>query len=295
MVTGKGIKYHMFYRDFSRREIHEMLASTGFSYNPDFKFTFVGTNQAYIFNADGEVLVDSSLGLTELLRTGNTQLKTVDRKVRWDTTPGSATLSEEVAFQTQEPVKVTKPVQINILKQYSEELKTVDVGTANASKYHKLIFNILKSLFEEDRLKKGKIEQEINEGRKRVDIVFDNKSKLNEGFFYDLKAQYGLISPFIFVECKNYAEDPKNPEIDQIAMRLNKRRGQFGMLFCRKITKQKKIISLCRDLIREKPGDEPHVIVLDDSHVRKMIDFKLNQQNSEIDDLLAEKMKELIF
>jgi hypothetical protein len=81
LVTGKGRTYNMFYRDVTRKEIHDMLQSTGFSYNKAFKFPMSGTNQAYMFNADGPILVDSTLGLiAQLKRRNKSKLERIERK-----------------------------------------------------------------------------------------------------------------------------------------------------------------------------------------------------------------------
>ena len=60
IITGEDRKYSMFYRDFSSNEIHNILKSTGFSRNNSFKFPTKGTNQAYLFNADGPILIDET-------------------------------------------------------------------------------------------------------------------------------------------------------------------------------------------------------------------------------------------
>jgi hypothetical protein len=295
LLTGKGRKFHMFYRDFSRKEIHEMLNSTGFSFNSNFKFPFVGTNQAYVFNSDGFVLVDSSLGITNLNKAGNKK-KTIEieRTARWDKEEDPDSLTEKVSYKTLIPARAVIPAEFNILDRYSKELVKLKSGPANASKYHDLIFNILKGLFDGNRLRKPVKEEPINSGRKRVDITFDNKSSTENGFFQDLKNRYNIPSPIIFIECKNYSSDLNNPEFDQISGRLNKRRGMFGIIICRKIDDRKRIVLACKDLVKENPDSEKYVIVIDDNEIAQMIKMRIENRESEIDDLLEEKFKELI-
>src|SRR3989344_4096243 len=116
LVTGKGREYNMFYRDFTRKEIHDMLQSTGFSYDKTFKFPMSGGNQAYVFHPDGPILVDSTLGLiSQLKKKTKLQLKEVERK--------SGT--EQKKYKAEVPKKITKLEGINILKQYLEELKKI--------------------------------------------------------------------------------------------------------------------------------------------------------------------------
>lgn len=101
-VTGKGREYHMFYRDFTRKEIHDMLLSTGFTYNSNFKFPTAGKNQAYVFNADGALLLDESLDLKELLkRRLKREFTKIERETRWKTE--DKLISEKVVYETKIP------------------------------------------------------------------------------------------------------------------------------------------------------------------------------------------------
>jgi len=283
LVTGKGRSFKMFYRDFARKEIHGMLNSAGFSFNRKFTFPTSRSNQAYLFNAEGPILVDKTLGLiAQLKKSVKRDTKIIERKAG----------TEIKKYQAKVPRRVIKPKKINILKQYSEELKKLSPGGGKkASKYHQLIFNILKEIFD-IQLKNPKKEKEINQGRKRIDIIFDNKSK--EGFFKDLNERYKIPCPIIFLECKNYTKTLENPEYDQIEGRLNKRRGMFGIIVCRKIENQQSVLNHCRDLVRENPEAEKYVLVLDDIDIESMIKFKLQNKEEEIDRLLDEKYKKLI-
>jgi len=278
LVTGKGRNYNMFYRDFTRKEIHDMLQSTGFSYNKEFKFPMSGTNQAYVFNADGPILVDSTLGLiAQLKKKTKFKLKEVERK--------SGT--ETKTYKTEIPKKITKPEEINLLEQYSEELKKIlPGGGKKASRYHQLIFNILKWIFE-DRLKNPKKEDPIADKTQRVDITF--KNIMAEGFFKRLSEGYKLVCPTIFFECKNYNEELKNPEFFQMRCRLNKIRGQVGIIICRKIFKKENYEKAQNDALKK----EEYFIVLDDKDISKMIEFKLSDNEDELDDYLEDKFKRL--
>ncbi len=282
-VTGKGRNYNMFYRDFTRKEIHEMLQSTGFSYNKEFKFPMSGTNQAYVFNADGPILVDATLGLiAQLKKKTKSKLEEVERK--------SGT--EEKKYTAEVPKKITKLEGIDILKQYSEELKNLlPGGGKKASKYHQLIFNILIKLFE-DKLKNPQKEEQINQGRKRIDITFDNRSE--EGFFKELRDPNNIKCPIIIIECKNYNKELANPEYDQIEGRLNLRRGMFGIIVCRNNNDKENVLNHCRDLVRENPRAERYVLVLEDSDIQKMIKHKLGGEEDKIDDILRDSFRRLI-
>lgn len=283
LVTGKGRKYHMFYRDFSRKEIHEMLMSTGFSFNNKFKFPSVGGNQAYVFNADGDILVDKSLGLTSMLKKKKKTLKTIERKTRWK----AEEKSKKIVYEAKMPTRASKLEEISILRNYLKEmLKITPGGGKKALRYQKLIFYILKIIFE-NRLDKPTYEEPIADGIKRVDITFKNRRK--KGFFEELDSGYHLTCPNIFIECKNYQDDLKDREFTQIQGRLNNVRGQFGILICREIKDIDNIKKRQDDAIKKKE----YVIVLEDTDIEKLVKYKLKNKEEEIDDFLEEKFKRL--
>jgi hypothetical protein len=283
IVTGKGRKYMMFYRDFSRREIHDMLAANGFSFTKKFRFPTSGTNQAYVFIADGDFLVDKSLRLTEQLRSGGRRaFETIQRKT-WKTGGEES----ERLYETAIPTKLDKLEKINILEEYVKELDTIKSGKKQASKYHKVVFNILKSIFL-GRLRRPEFEEKLAKDTQRADITFQNQRE--SGFFKQLAEGYHIVCPNIFIECKNYEGDIGNPEFSQIQNRLNKVRGQFGIISCRNIIDCDKAEKRQDNLKR----DDKYVIILTDQDLKTLARFKMNDREEEIDNYFEMKFKWLI-
>lgn len=166
------------------------------------------------------------------------------------------------------------------------QLDAIPPGRENAHRYHQLMAQILNRLFS-PQLTGMKIEQEINEGRKRIDICFDNVAVT--GFFHDLMVRYGIPCPLIFVECKNYNNDPANPELDQLQGRFGKQRGRFGLLVCREISDRTVFVRRCRDMTQ----NDGYVIALTDEDVKSL--WTLRGLNNEgFDQYLRDKLKELI-
>ena len=287
LVTGKGREYNMFYRDFSKKEIHEMLNFTGFSYNTAIKFPNAGSNQAYSFMADRKILATKCLGLTELIKSQK-KTKEIERDSSVPLPIGSVVQSDKNVYQTKIPKRSVIPSQIIILEQYSKKLLDLPSGKPSAGIYHDLIFNALTSIFDK-WLKNPKKEVKMDGGRKRIDITFNNKAK--EGFFYDLRTRYNIPSPIIFIECKNYSEDIRNPELQQIETRLNGALGMFGMIVCRKIDNNDELLAKLKDIFHRQ---RKHIIILNDLDIQKIIQLKIDDQEPQIDDFLEEKLLQVI-
>lgn len=130
-------------------------------------------------------------------------------------------------------------------------LKSISPGAKNANNYHKTVLGIMELLFYPD-LSNPKIEQEIHDGRKRIDITFDNCAE--NGFFFRLSTTYDIPSNFIIVECKNYSKDLKNPELDQLSGRFSANRGKFGISVCRNIENMDLFIKRCIDTYKDNRG-----------------------------------------
>ncbi len=165
-------------------------------------------------------------------------------------------------------------------------LKNLMPGPKDWYKYQMYIANLFQILFSDD-LNDIRTEEQINEGRKRIDILARNVS--NNGFFFDLFNKFKVYSPYIVIECKNYSGDLENREFDQIYGRLTKYIGCFGILVCRRIKNQKKTQKFERDLINQS---EKIIITLDDNDLIEMI--KLKFTNGDPNEILRKKL-DLLF
>lgn len=150
-----------------------------------------------------------------------------------------------------ENIEIADEPLIDVCKYLIERLKQIIPGTENATKFHHTVVGILELIFYPN-LCNPTTEEKIHEGRKRIDIVFDNCAE--EGFFFRLCNTHGMPSRFIMVECKNYTRDIANPELDQIAGRFSPNRGQFGLIVCRKIDNMDIFIDRCADTFRDHRG-----------------------------------------
>jgi hypothetical protein len=167
------------------------------------------------------------------------------------------------------------------------ELKSIAAGNDNATKYHHFIIRALQAIYG-IRLRRPVKEQEINDGRKRIDIFFENNNV--KGFFKDLSSIHKIKCPYVLFECKNYTSDLKNPELDQMYGRFSKKRGYFGAITCRDNLNKALILSKCRDYANE----EKYIIVLDDKDIIKMLEFRKTDNEQGIDDLMNDKLKEIL-
>jgi hypothetical protein len=106
-------------------------------------------------------------------------------------------------------------------------LGDIPAGRENADRYHEVILGALTYIFYPWLTHPVK-EQRVDEGRQRIDILFSNSAE--DGFFSQLVQIHKVHCPYIHIECKNYSEDPGNPELDQLIGRFSNKRGKFGVL-----------------------------------------------------------------
>ncbi len=158
----------------------------------------------------------------------------------------------------EDKIKNAKPIGNNELEEIDvlelvdflvNKLKSIKLGIQDANAYHKLIVGILEFIFY-PFLNNPVPEKPINDGRKRIDITFDNAA--DNGFFYTLHNTHQITSRYIFVECKNYSEDPNNPEVDQLSGRFSVNTSKVGFLVCRKIENKKLFLKRCKDIWKQK-------------------------------------------
>lgn len=142
-------------------------------------------------------------------------------------------------------------------------VESIAPGAGGAVLYHRAVGDLLAAVFY-PHLANMQIEKEIHEGRKRIDLVYDNVA--DSGFFRFISRHYPAAT--IVVECKNYAADPKNPELDQISGRFSRDRTQFGIIVCRKIEDKDLWARRCRDT---KKDDRGFILYLDDDDLRVLI------------------------
>jgi len=164
-----------------------------------------------------------------------------------------------------------------------KRLKEIPFGGETATTYHRTVVGILELLFY-PRLCAPTIEQEIHDGRKRIDIVFDNCAE--SGFFFRLCNVYDIPSRFIMIECKNYSRDVANPELDQIGGRFSPNRGKMGIITCRTIDDMQKFILRCSDTYRDSRG---LIIPIVDKDFYVLLHFRADGNEKAIDDYMQSR------
>lgn len=189
------------------------------------------------------------------------------------------------AFSGEIPNQDLSPSEniVDICTALIDELKSIPAGNVDATRFHRLATGILELMFYPN-LVRPKIEQEIHDGRKRIDILFNNSAKT--GFFNTAPEKFKIALPLVAIECKNYSKDPKNPELDQLAMRFSPQRGQLGLMICRDVSDSDTLIQRCGDIWSDKHGV---IIPLWDSDLTDILESLRNKNMNYVDTLLFER------
>lgn len=233
--------------------------------------------------------LDSGSELVKLLKNGERKVNRKDLKNKYGSSKDAIvdlTLKFEGAplneYRTKAGSATSPPLDNDELAEATDnpEAKNVDLlgmlaqvqaikrGVAEASLFHQTVESLLSAVLY-PALANVQLEQEIHEGRKRLDIFYDNVA--TTGFFEWLNRNYRC--PTIVVECKNYVGDPANPELDQLAGRFSPSRGWVGLLVCRDFKNKAHFIRRCRDTALDNRG---YIIALDDEDLRTMVVETLN-------------------
>lgn len=155
--------------------------------------------------------------------------------------------------------------EIEFSKQAAKALEAIPTGSRAASDYQSLIVGLLHFLFY-PHLSNPVLERPINDGRKRIDISFDNSSE--RGIFSRIRQDPFLLGREVMIECKNYTHDLENPEIDQLIGRFDNRRGRFGIIMCRDIKDKNLIQKRCTDAFKSQQGA---IVILTDTDVEEAL------------------------
>jgi hypothetical protein len=152
-----------------------------------------------------------------------------------------------------------------------DKLMAIAPGNAGATIYHRAVEELLTAIFYPE-LGNMRLEEKLHDGRKRVDIMYDNVSTI--GFFNWLNRGYRC--PLVPIECKNYGRDIANPELDQMIGRFSDLRGQFGIIVCRKFEDKQLFIQRCKDTAHDRRG---FIIPLDDEDLSELASTASRLQN----------------
>lgn len=154
-----------------------------------------------------------------------------------------------------------------------DRMLAIRPGAGGANLYHRAVSDLLSALFY-PFLGNVRVEEKLHDGRKRLDIVFDNFS--GGGFFYWVTH---YKAPTIVVECKNYTRDLKNPELDQISGRFSPHRGRVGLIVCRGFEDKELFLRRCRDTAQDDRG---FVIALDDDDLSSLVQSANDLRNESL-------------
>lgn len=183
--------------------------------------------------------------------------------------------------------------EINVLEicaYLSQKLQQTQHGKESATDYHNLMVGILELLLYPN-LSAPKKEFPVHDGRKRIDIRYNNSAE--SGFFFTLPNKVPTLPcPYIFVECKNYSGEVNNPELDQLSGRFSPQRGRVGILTCRNLDSKEGFIKRCIDTYHDERG---LIIPLCDEDFEKALGEFPMLKHYALEKIIEEKFEKIVF
>lgn len=149
------------------------------------------------------------------------------------------------------------------LRSLLQTVITTPRGKRGATRYHRAIERLLTALFGHS-LVDPRVEEKVDAGTRRIDIFYRNASFT--GFFRWVHQTY--TAPYLVIECKNYTDDPSNPELDQVTGYFAPWRTRVGFLVCRSLRDRQRMIQRCRYAAH---ADRGIVIVLEDTDLERLV------------------------
>ncbi|MBK7782030.1 MAG: hypothetical protein IPJ58_14930 [Ardenticatenia bacterium] len=257
----------------------------------------------YLLEHLREVELDANSELVELLRDGRRRVTKKDLASKYGT--GKTVIVRETRSHPEILAKyradkrnyIRPPLTHREIAAYQDTadpdwttllnaVRSTPVGKSDASNYERAIESLLTAIFYPS-LANPQVQFPIHEGRKRVDITYTNVA--SSGFFDWLAKHYSAAH--IFVECKNYRSDIRNPELDQIAGRFSPSRGQVSLVVCRSFDNKELFLTRCADTAHDARG---FIIVLDDDDLGVLVQERAESSGDIVGTLLMERFRRLV-
>jgi hypothetical protein len=270
---NKG-KFKSFFREFNEVEEDFMFMSSGFDLAVKY---IVKNNHARLYqkkstNLLKDTIVLSALEKIALAGQGLADPETVEPKI----------VNQDESTREILP----NPHKWDLDALWLEKLKTVSVGTADATNFQWLMTLVLRRVFEPD-LTNFKVEHLNTGGRKRAEITASNRSA--KGFFAWLRDSTVIKCPLIFVGCWNYKTIDQD-EVERFANKLTTLNGEFGLLIYRGVENRTKILERCRKFLEA----QKYIVPLTDRDVVNLFKMRVEGEEDEVLNCLDDRFKELI-
>jgi hypothetical protein len=267
---GKGHRYRTFYRYHPPVEVDEIMALFGFEllkkYSLGDDVRFYKKTEHIILN---DILTPDLLG----------RYYSTDNTIE---DPTSAT--PRITTDRHSQIVLPNPRDLALENLYIRKLRAIPPGIENAEVYHRLTAYAIARIFK-GSLKEMKLKVPIARGVKEIDTVFANCA--TQGFFHNLQQQ--ISSPYPMFEMKNYSHDPENDQFDQLNGRFNDQRGHFGVLVCRRAEREA-AIDRCKTFLNNN-----YVIYLTDSDLVELLQFRRDNDEDSINELMDTRLRAVLF
>lgn len=195
---------------------------------------------------------------------------------------------DEVKDKIVEKEELSEADKAIVLRTLIEGFDNIPAGRDYADAYHNWVLGALEVLVYPNLINPKK-EDPINDGRKRIDIAFENAAK--NGFFFELPTTHQVECNKIMIECKNYSNDIANAELDQMNGRFGSNRGRLGIVCCRSIDDKDLLLKRCVDF---STAQRNYIIVLTDEDIKATLQKFIEGDMDAFNKCLRGKFFELI-
>lgn len=167
-------------------------------------------------------------------------------------------------------------------------IRSLAKGRDEAAKFERLVTQAL-TLLLWPKLTFPIGQRPIHEGMKKVDVEFAIYART--GFWWNMRSDSKVAARVLPVECKNYTDDVKNPEFDQLLARFSIHRGRLGVLVFRDVSNEGSLQARQRAAVIDGQG---YVLTIGEQELVELLSKSRVERDIVVEAFFDRKFRDLI-